>query len=129
MCANTEEFDISFGRNIQKMNLVIKQNGRCCHFTLGFHQRIPILNIIKIRKHNNVFLHSKFGVKFKIPEQFEVRESLLSFGAESFIFQFAIQKIKIKTHRIVILPLVLYGCKVWFLILREEHRLRVFKRC
>jgi len=52
----------------------------------------------------------KFGVKFIIPEQFEVRDFLLPFGAESFILQFAIQKIKIKTHRIVNLPLVLYGC-------------------
>jgi len=39
------------------------------------------------------FVKEKFGGKFIIPEQFEVRKSLLSFGAESFIFQFAIQKI------------------------------------
>jgi hypothetical protein len=24
-------------------------------------------------------------------------------------------------------PVVLYGCEIWFLTLREEHRLRVFK--
>jgi hypothetical protein len=27
----------------------------------------------------------------------------------------------------IILPFVLYGCKTWFLALREEHRLRVFE--
>jgi hypothetical protein len=27
----------------------------------------------------------------------------------------------------VILPVVLYGCEIWSLTLREEHRLRVFK--
>jgi hypothetical protein len=27
----------------------------------------------------------------------------------------------------VILSAVLYGCETWFLILREEHRLRVFE--
>jgi hypothetical protein len=27
----------------------------------------------------------------------------------------------------VILPVVLYGCDTWSLILREEHRLRVFE--
>jgi hypothetical protein len=27
----------------------------------------------------------------------------------------------------IILPVVLYGCETWSLILREEHRLRVLK--
>jgi hypothetical protein len=27
-----------------------------------------------------------------------------------------------------ILPVVLYGCEVWSLTLREEHRLRVFEK-
>jgi hypothetical protein len=27
----------------------------------------------------------------------------------------------------IILPMVLYGCGTWSLILREEHRLRVFE--
>jgi hypothetical protein len=35
--------------------------------------------------------------------------------------------IKIKIHRIIILPVVLYGCEAWCLTLNEEHRLRVFK--
>jgi hypothetical protein len=28
---------------------------------------------------------------------------------------------------LIILPVVLYGCKTWSLTLREEHRLRVFE--
>jgi hypothetical protein len=52
---------------------------------------------------------------------------LLSFGAESFIFQLAIQKIKIKIYRTIILPVVLYGCETWSLTLREVRRLRVFE--
>jgi hypothetical protein len=35
--------------------------------------------------------------------------------------------LKIKIHRSIILPVVLYGCKTWSLILREECRLRVFE--
>jgi hypothetical protein len=35
--------------------------------------------------------------------------------------------IKTKIYRIVILPVVLYGCETWSVTLREEHRLRVFK--
>jgi len=35
-------------------------------------------------------------------------------------------KIKIYTHRTIILPVVLYGCETWSLTLREERKLRVF---
>ena len=52
---------------------------------------------------------------------------MLLFGAESFVFQFAIQKLTIKIYRTIILPLVLYGCETWTLTLREERRLRVFE--
>ena len=37
------------------------------------------------------------------------------------------KNIKIKIHRTVILPVVLYGCESWSLKLREEGRLRVFE--
>jgi hypothetical protein len=36
------------------------------------------------------------------------------------------KKLKIKIYKILILPVVLCGCKTWSLTLREEHRLRVF---
>ena len=48
---------------------------------------------------------------------------MLLFGTESFVFQFAIQKVKDQDT----LPIVLYGCETWSLTLREEHRLRVFE--
>jgi hypothetical protein len=35
--------------------------------------------------------------------------------------------IKVKIHKAIILPVVLYGCETWSLTLREEHRLRVFE--
>jgi hypothetical protein len=37
------------------------------------------------------------------------------------------KNIKIRIHRTIILPVVLYGCETWSLTLREEHRLGVFK--
>jgi hypothetical protein len=37
------------------------------------------------------------------------------------------KNLKIKVYRTIILPVVLYGCETWSLILREEHRLRVFE--
>jgi len=38
------------------------------------------------------------------------------------------KNIKVKIYRIVILPVVLYGCETWSPTLREERRLRVFKK-
>ena len=35
--------------------------------------------------------------------------------------------LKIKIYRTIILPVVLYGCETWSLILREARRLRVFE--
>jgi hypothetical protein len=37
------------------------------------------------------------------------------------------RKLKGKTYKTVILPVVLYGCETWFLTLRAEHRFRVFE--
>ena len=37
------------------------------------------------------------------------------------------RKLKIKIYRTIILPVVLYGCEAWSLILREVRKLRVFE--
>jgi hypothetical protein len=37
------------------------------------------------------------------------------------------KNLKIKIYKTIILPVVLYGCEIWSLTLREEHRLRVFE--
>ena len=37
------------------------------------------------------------------------------------------RNLKIKKYKTIILPVVLYGCETWSLILREERRLRVFE--
>ena len=37
------------------------------------------------------------------------------------------KKLKVKTYKTIIIPVVLYGCKTWSLTLREEHILRVFE--
>jgi len=34
---------------------------------------------------------------------------------------------KLKIHRTIILPVVLYGCETWLLTLREEHKIRVLE--
>jgi hypothetical protein len=37
------------------------------------------------------------------------------------------KKLKIRIHKTIILPVVLYRCETWSLTLREEHRLKVFE--
>jgi len=66
-----------------------------------------------------------------IPEEFKSRlrsgnacyhsvQNLLSFRVLS-------KNLKIKIHRTITLPVVLYGCETWSLTLREERKLGVFE--
>jgi hypothetical protein len=50
---------------------------------------------------------------------------LLSFGAESFVVHFAIEKY-IRIYTTTILP-VLYRCETWLLRLREERKLKLLE--
>jgi hypothetical protein len=52
---------------------------------------------------------------------------LLPFGPESSVFCLLSRTIKIKIYKTIILPVVLYGCETWGLILREENRLREYR--
>jgi hypothetical protein len=52
---------------------------------------------------------------------------LLSFSPNFLSSCHILKKLKIKIYKIAILPFVLYGCKTGSVILREEHRLRVFE--
>jgi hypothetical protein len=52
---------------------------------------------------------------------------LLPFGPESSVFSSAVENLKIRIYKTIILPMALYGCETWSPTLREEHRLRVFE--
>jgi len=53
--------------------------------------------------------------------------SVLNVSSSSFLSTNIYIYIYIKTYRNIILPVVLYGCETWSLMLREERRLRVFE--
>ena len=53
---------------------------------------------------------------------------MLLFSPNSFVFSILSKNLKIKIYKTIILPVVLYGCEAWSLSLREERRLRVFKK-
>jgi hypothetical protein len=38
------------------------------------------------------------------------------------------RNLKVKIYETIILPVVLYECETWSVVLREEHRLRVFEK-
>jgi hypothetical protein len=52
---------------------------------------------------------------------------LLPFGAEPSVFLSDVENSKIRIYKAIILPVVLYGCATWSLILRLEQILRVFE--
>jgi hypothetical protein len=58
-------------------------------------------------------------------EQSQIWECLPPFGPEFYIFLFVMES----TMQIIILPVVSYGCITWFLMLREQHGLRVIYLC
>jgi hypothetical protein len=45
--------------------------------------------------------------------------------SQIFCLPVSYKKLKIKIHKTIILPVVMYGCETWSLTLGEEHRLRV----
>jgi len=53
-------------------------------------------------------------------------DCLLPFYSETFILLSPLKNFQNKIY-ITIILLVLYGCESWCLILKEEHRFRMFK--
>jgi len=43
-----------------------------------------------------------------------------------FVIQFGIKNMKITMYKTIILPLSLYECQTWSVMLREEHMLELF---
>jgi hypothetical protein len=50
---------------------------------------------------------------------------LLPFSPEPSVFSFAVENVKIRIYKTIILPVDLYECKTWSLTLREDYKLRV----
>jgi hypothetical protein len=68
---------------------------------------------------NSIQEEIKSRLKSENPCYYSV-QNLLSYSFRS-------KNLKIKTKRTIILPVVLYGCESWYLILREECRMTVFE--
>jgi hypothetical protein len=52
---------------------------------------------------------------------------LLPFGSEPPVFSSAVKNLNIRIYKTILLLVILYGCEIWSIILREEQRLRMFE--
>jgi hypothetical protein len=55
-------------------------------------------------------------------------ECSLPFSSKFLPSHFLPINLKIKIRGTIILPIVLYGCEVWSLTLKEKHRLKVLRK-
>jgi len=65
-------------------------------------------------------MNLKLTVRPRISACYHLVQNLLSSRLLS-------KNLRINKYRIIILPVVLYGCETWLLTLREERKLRVFE--
>jgi len=63
------------------------------------------------------------GIKSKLKSGNDCYPSVQNLLSSSLLSK----NLKIKIHRIIILPVVLYECETWWLTLREKHRPTVFE--
>jgi len=78
-------------------------------------------------KYSGIALTNQNSVQEEIKTR--VKSGNVSYHSVQYLLSSSLlsKNIKIKTYRIVILPVVLYGCETWSLTLRKERRLRVFE--
>ena len=123
-----------------------KVNIRPCRAT-GMHDKITTLrwiinnlkgrnssNILGITESLNLFLYFICCIidmltkkLIHVAKLFEVWDCLLSFGAESFVFYFAVKKIIGSRYRELKIFCCFCGYGTWSLRMRVEHRPRVFE--
>jgi hypothetical protein len=70
-------------------------------------------------------LTNQNGIHDEIKSRLISEECFLLFGPKFLSSRLISKNLKIKIQKAVILPVLMYGCETWSLILREEHRLRV----
>ena len=101
---------------------------KTCRFDSDLHMFSCLISLHYIKYvHDNFYYYLYITLCSMIYFTIEVKECLLLYGAELLPWNLLSKDITIKVYRTVILPVVLYVCKTWFLTLREEYRLREFE--
>jgi hypothetical protein len=102
-----------------------------CHTKSGQKQKIRIVN----ESSENVAKLKYFMLTLTNQNNIhnEIKSRLISgnacyYSVQNLLSSRLISKnLKTEIYKTVILPVVLYGCKTWYLTLKEEHRLRIFE--
>ena len=78
-------------------------------------------------KYLGTTLTNKNSIQEEIKNRFKSRDAC-NYSVQNLLSSSLLSKnLKIKIYRILVLPVVLYGCETWSLTLREKRRLRVFE--
>jgi sorting nexin-29 len=119
--------DIGLEINAEKTKYMIMS----CNRNSGQNQNIRIAN----ESFENVAKFNYLGTT--LINQNDIHDEIMSklnsgnacyYSVQNFLSSRLTPKnLKIKIYKTVILPVVLYGCETWSLILRKEHRLRVLR--
>jgi hypothetical protein len=100
------------------------------HLNSGQNQNIRIANESFERQNSNTWgttLTNQNDIHDEIKSRLNSR-NVCYYSVQNLLSSHLISKnLKIKIHKTVILPVMLYGCKTWSLTLREEHRLKDFE--
>ena len=81
-----------------------------------YKRRLILVLMIKLTKS---YLTYVYKGSFRLTDIKEINSSRSS--------RLLLKNLKIKIHRTIILPVVLYGCETWSLTLTEERRVREFE--